>query len=121
MDARGIRHVFAQELDSICHHHKTVECGASHLGRGRGVGRLAVETELGGSDGERALFGCHVGIAGMPAQDGVDILEQAGADHVQLSAAAFFGGRAVEADGALDFLFGHPVLDGDRGEEGSGS
>src|ERR1035437_6420395 len=57
----------------------------------------------------------------MPAQHGVHILEQAGANHVQLAVAAFLGGRAVEADGAGDLVGGEPLLDGDGGKQRRGA
>ena len=55
-----------------------------------------------------------VAIAGMPRHHGVDVVEQTGAQHVDLARAAFFGGRAVEAQRAAALVGGQPVLDGDR-------
>ena len=82
VDASGFGYVFAQELDSVGHHHEAVQRGAAQIGRRGRVSGLAVKTELGGGDGKRALLGSNVGVAGMPAQYGIDILKHAGSSHV---------------------------------------
>ncbi len=57
----------------------------------------------------------------MPLEDDVYIFEEAGAHHVDLAGAAFFGGCAVVAEGAGSVVLGHVVLDRDCGEGGSGT
>ncbi len=113
--------VLAHELDAVAHEHDGVERGAAAVGRDGGVGGDAVEGELGGDDGERAAVVDAVAVAGVPVQDDVDVVEEAGADHVDLAGAAFFGGRAVVAEGAGDVVCGHVLLDRDGGESGAGA
>jgi hypothetical protein len=80
------------------------------------VDRLAAEAELGRDDGQRTLQVGAVVVGGVPAQYGIDIAECAGADHVKLAVAAFFGGGAVETDSAGAFGIGQPVFERDRGK-----
>ncbi|PAV67326.1 hypothetical protein WR25_08050 [Diploscapter pachys] len=50
----------------------------------------------------------------MPMEDGVDIVEQAGANQIDFARSAFFCRRTVDADFAIDRVRNHPVLDRDR-------
>src|SRR3954471_9545823 len=53
----------------------------------------------------------------MPAQHGVHVFEQPGANHIELASAAFLRRRAVEPDSAGDLLVCEPVFDGDCGKK----
>ena len=103
------------------HHHNRVQSGASHFRRRRGMGGLAPKAELGRDHGERAFLGGDVRRAGVPAQNRIDVPKRTRAQHVELPVAAFFGRRAVKADGALGLVIGHPVLHGNRGEQSGGA
>ena len=62
-----------------------------------------------------------VAVAGMPRHDRVDVLEEPGADHVDLARSAFFGRRAVVAQRAGMPGRRQPVLHGDRRRERAGA
>src|SRR6266404_3630551 len=55
----------------------------------------------------------------MPIERGVHILEQPGAHHIDLAAAAFFGRRPVDADLALRAGRLQPALDRDGSRDGA--
>jgi len=77
------------------------------------VGGDAVEGEAGGDDGECATVLHAVGVGGMPVKDDVNVFEEAGADHIDLAGAAFFGGSAVVTESAGNVILLHVILDGD--------
>ena len=85
------------------------------------MGSDAAETELAGDIGERAREADGVAVAGVPVHDGVDVVEKAGAHHVNFAGAAFFGGGAVDAEGALLAGGLEPVFQRDGGVRGGGA
>ena len=121
MDARFLRDVLAQIFDGVQKDHDAIERGASAIGRGGGVGGDAVEIEAAAVVGEQGTHVDAIGIAGMPGQDGVDIVEQAGVEHIDFAAAAFFGRRAVVAEGSIDAFRLHLLFNRDGGESGGGA
>ena len=113
--------VLAEEFDTVAHEHDGVEGGTAAVGRHGGVGGDPVEGEACGGDGERASVVDGVAVGGVPVEDDVHVFEETGANHVDFAGAAFFGGRAVVAEGACDVVFGHEVFRRDGGEGGTGA
>src|SRR5579883_2379597 len=58
--------------------------------------------------------------ARVPGQGDVQVIEQAGAGHVELADERLLGRAAVEADSALELAGGDLLLDGDGGPQGGG-
>jgi hypothetical protein len=82
---------------------------------------MASTAEFRAGGREIAVLGGVVGIGGMPVQRRIHILEQPGAHHVDLAAAAFLRRRPVDADLPLGAGGFEPALDRDGGGHGAGA
>ena len=121
MDTGRVGHMFAHQVNHMIHRFDAIEGGAAAVGGGGGVGGDPAEAELTGDVGEGAGEADGVAVAGVPVHDGVDVVEEAGADHVNFAGAALFGGCAVDAEGALLAGGLEPVLQRDGGVRGGGA
>ena len=121
VDPGLLRDVLAEEVEGVGHELDAVEGGASGVGGGCGVGGSSGEAEAAGDVGEPGVVVGFIAVEGVPGEDDGGILEGVGADHVDLAAAAFLGGGAVEADGAGCLGGFEMVFDGDCGERGGGA
>lgn len=121
VDPGLLRDVFAEEVEGVGHDLDAVESGAPGVGGGGGVGGASGETEFAGDVGEPGVAVGFIAVEGVPGEDDGGVLEGVGADQVDLAAAAFLGGGAVEADGAGGFGGFEVVFDGDGGEGGGGA
>ena len=119
MDARILGHVLVHHVDHVVERLNAIEGRAPALRRASGMGGYAIEAELGRAIGERGLRGGGILVVGVPMEGNIDIVEQALADHVDLAAAPFFGGGAVQADRARRAGLLQPVADGQRGPDGA--
>lgn len=117
VDAGLLGDVLAEEVDGVVEEHDGVEGGAALFGVRGGVGGDAAEAELGGDVGEGGFETGLIGVAGVPGEDGVDVFEGAGADHVDFAAAALFGGGTEDFERAFEAL----IAEGDGGEDGAGA
>ena len=81
----------------------------------------AAEAELRGDVREGGADSRLVAVARVPGEHHVHILHEAGARHVDLAAAAFLGGRAVEADGAGELASHEFILRRDGRRDGRGA
>uniref|UniRef100_A0A0N4ZWA7 Twin arginine translocase protein A n=1 Tax=Parastrongyloides trichosuri TaxID=131310 RepID=A0A0N4ZWA7_PARTI len=118
VDARSVRNVLAHHIGHGVHGLDGVQGRAPAIRRAGGVGGRAVEAELAADVGlGRALAGAVDGCR-VPMKRDIHVSEQAVADHEGLGRAAFFGGRAIDAQLALDVVVNHPLADGDGGMAG---
>ena len=82
-----------------------------------GVGGDAGEGILHLNAGGVGAYGDLVGVAGVPGNGGVQILEKAVSRHKGLTRAAFLAGASVENNGSLQLSGSNGILDGDsRGD-----
>ena len=114
VDARIHAGVLAHHVDHHVHRLDPVERAAPAFGRAGSMGGDAAETELGRTVGKAGPRGRAVLAVGVPVQRDIDILEQAGAGHVDLARAAFFGRRAVQPDAPGRAGLFQPAFDRDR-------
>ena len=85
------------------------------MGCAGSVRRYAFKAELRRAIGEARARRRGIFIVCMPMQRNIDVVEQAGANHINLAAAAFLRRRPIKPDAARRSGFGKPVLDGDGG------
>ena len=113
MDAGAVGHMLAHQIDHGVHRLDRVQGRAALVRRGGGVGGRAIEAELARYVGHGVALAGAVDVAGVPVDGDVHVVEQAVADHIDLARSALLGGRAIDAQLALDVVGDHPVLDGD--------
>ena len=119
VDSRIGRHMLAHHVDHVVHRLDGVERGASAVRRTGCVRGNPVEAEFHRLVGERLVEPGGIDVGSVPVQNGAHIAEEARAYHVDLAAAAFFRGRAVEPDRAGRAALLQPVLECDcRGNAG---
>ena len=101
VDARLLGDMLAQHVDGVECEFDGVERRPPGVWRGSRVGWPSSKCDAGGDIGQPGVVVSRIEVSRMPREDHIDVAEQAGADHEDLAAAAFFRGRAVEADGAI--------------------
>jgi hypothetical protein len=113
--------VLAHEIDHRVHGLDAVECRAPAFGRSRGMDREPAKPELAGDVREVGRGAGRVPITRMHRHHRVDVVEQAGAEHVDLARAALLGRCAVETQRSASPGRDQPLLDGNRRGGGGGA
>ena len=121
MDPRLLRDMLAHHVDHHVEAFDAVERRSRLLRGTGGMGGNPVETEFRRTVGQRGAGGGGIFVIGMPVQRDINIVEQAGADHIDLAAAAFFGWRAIETDAPGRAGLFEPFADRDGGFDRSGT
>ena len=112
-------HMLPEELDADVHQLRAVQSGAAVPWVSRGVGGGAREFIDHLHTGGVGAGGHLVGVAGVPGNGGVQILEKAVSRHKGLARAAFLAGASIENNGSLQLSGSNGILDGDsRGKAG---
>ena len=91
VDPRRHRHMLAQVVDRDVHHLDAIERGPALVRCGGGVRADAVEAELARNVRLARTVADLIGIAGVPVQHRIDIVEQACADQIDLARPTFLG------------------------------
>ena len=114
-------HVLPQELDTHVHHLRAVQSGTAvprvACRVGSGARELVNHLQTGRIGAGRHL----VGVAGMPGDGSVQVLEQSVSCHKGFAGAALLTGAAVENDRTLEGSFRNRFLDGDGGAQAGGT
>lgn len=109
------RRVLAHHIDHHVHRLDPVERAAALRGGAGGMRGLPPEAELGRAVGEGGARGRAVDVRGMPVDREIDIVEEAGADHIDLARSALLGRGAVEPHRAGRAGGLEPLAERDRG------
>ncbi|MPN54510.1 hypothetical protein SDC9_202180 [bioreactor metagenome] len=115
MDSGGGEDVFSKVVDSDVHQLGSVQGTASLMGGCCSMSTGALEVEVYLEIGQAAGSPDPVLGHGVPGNDGIDSVKDAGPGHEGLSGSAFFGRTAEEADGRLCFIPCQSFLDGHGG------
>ena len=121
MDAGLGGHMLSEELDADVHQFRCIQGGPAVPGVAGGMGTEALEPVLHLDAGGIGAHGDLVGVAGVPAEGGIQVPEHAVTGHEGLACAAFLTGAAVEDHGAPELAGGDGFLDGDGGAQRGGA
>ena len=93
-------HVLAHQIDHEVHRFDTIQGGSASFGCRRSMGSDAVKRETGGFVGGAAGGRRIIAAARMPVEHNIHIIKCPGPGEVHLARSTFFGGCAIDADGA---------------------